>query len=260
MYLKRLPPVSNASRNLSKFTSHWYSRIKVKSISKALQSKAGRCSHTGRVIIRTKSSVLRKVKTPVINYSLRTLEPSFVSTLNLVPFSNKLTSLIIFSSGKHTYVPALDSTKVLSLTFFRGTRTEFLKKKSMFTYTLLFIARKLKKISNLELTPGQGVQYVRSAGCSARVISTDNSQHSALVKLPSGVRKYFSLHSIVLPGASALKLKRKLRITKSGFWRSYGVKPIVRGVARNPVDHPHGGRTKAIRYPRTPWGLTTKFK
>ena len=39
-----------------------------------------------------------------------------------------------------------------------------------------------------------------------------------------------------------------------------GKKPKVRGVAKNPTDHPHGGRTKAIKYPRTPWGKTTKFK
>jgi large subunit ribosomal protein L2 len=39
-----------------------------------------------------------------------------------------------------------------------------------------------------------------------------------------------------------------------------GKKSIVRGVAMNPVDHPHGGRAKSIKYPRTPWGLTTKYK
>ncbi len=47
---------------------------------------------------------------------------------------------------------------------------------------------------------------------------------------------------------------------KAGYWRSFGVKSLVRGVAMNPVDHPNGGRTKAIKYPRTPWGKTTKYK
>jgi large subunit ribosomal protein L2 len=61
-------------------------------------------------------------------------------------------------------------------------------------------------------------------------------------------------------GPVSLSIKRKITNTKSGFWRTFGIKPIVRGVARNPIDHPHGGRTKAIRYPRTPWGKTTKFK
>ena len=47
---------------------------------------------------------------------------------------------------------------------------------------------------------------------------------------------------------------------KAGYWRSFGIKSLVRGVAMNPVDHPHGGRTKSIKYPQTPWGKTTKFK
>jgi large subunit ribosomal protein L2 len=47
---------------------------------------------------------------------------------------------------------------------------------------------------------------------------------------------------------------------KAGYWKIYGKKPLVRGVAMNPVDHPHGGRGKSIKYPRTPWGKTTKFK
>jgi large subunit ribosomal protein L2 len=53
---------------------------------------------------------------------------------------------------------------------------------------------------------------------------------------------------------------KRYKNTKSGYWRSFGCKPIVRGVAMNPVDHPHGGRTSTIKYPRTPWGKTTKFK
>ncbi len=189
---------------------------------------------------------------PVVNFSMRSKEPTFVSTLLLTPFSNKLLALTVLGSGGLTYLPALDSTKVFALSAFGGSKVRYMKRKTETTFVLLFAAKHLKKISNIELTPGKGVQYVRSAGCSSRVISVDAHNHSALVRLPSGVRKFFSLHSIALPGPSALKLKRKLTNTKSGFWRSFGVKPIVRGVARNPVDHPHGGRTKAIKYPRTP--------
>ena len=53
---------------------------------------------------------------------------------------------------------------------------------------------------------------------------------------------------------------KNMNNTKSGYWRALGIKSTVRGVAKNPVDHPHGGRTKSIKYPRTPWGKTTKFK
>jgi large subunit ribosomal protein L2 len=79
--------------------------------------------------------------------------------------------------------------------------------------------------------------------------------------LSSGVKKVFSAFSLASEGSANLHiLKNQWMNTKSGFWRQKGFKPKVRGVAKNPVDHPHGGRTKAIRYPRTPWGKTTKFK
>ena len=81
-----------------------------------------------------------------------------------------------------------------------------------------------------------------------------------MVHLPSGVRKIISTFSLALPSRCAAMEKRNLRNTKSGYARSFGFKSVVRGVAMNPVDHPHGGRTKAIKYPRTPWGKTTKFK
>ena len=84
--------------------------------------------------------------------------------------------------------------------------------------------------------------------------------HTGVVKLPSGIKKIFSIYTLVTLGPVGLGLKKKLTNTKAGFWKGFGVKSIVRGVARNPIDHPHGGRTKSIKYPRTPWGKTTKFK
>jgi large subunit ribosomal protein L2 len=104
----------------------------------------------------------------------------------------------------------------------------------------------------LELIPKKGIQYARSSGSHAKILNINTSHHATLVKLPSGVKKYFSIYSIALPAASALQLKEKLSNCKSGFWRILGKKSKVRGVAKNPIDHPHGGRTKAIKYPRTP--------
>lgn len=128
------------------------------------------------------------------------------------------------------------------------------------TLYLLMYVKLLSRVSLLELYPGSGIQYVRSSGTFARFIKIDWNKHTAVLEMPSGVRKAFSLYSLVTLGAVSLKIKRLVSNTKSGFWRSYGRKSKVRGVAMNPVDHPHGGRTKAIKYPRTPWGKTTKKK
>ena len=221
---------------------------------------AGRSTLTGRVVIRTKQSLLRRVKLLRINYNFRLLDPGFVSTLTLVPFSNKLLILAHFPSGASSYLPATISSKVFALLWFKRSRTSPKAFRGLEHHSTLRLAPMHKKVSNLELLPGKGMQYARSEGSFALITRVNSSNHTAMVKLPSGVRKIFSVYSILLLGPSALKLKRKLSNTKSGFWRSYGVKSQVRGVAMNPVDHPHGGRTKSIRYPRTPWGKTTKFK
>lgn len=260
MFLIRKVPNSNASRNLWIFTSKWYERRSPKRLTFRKKSTSGRCSHTGRIVVWTKQSILRRINLPRINYNFRSKEIGFISTFKLVPFSNKLLALIIFASGACSYFPATEATKVFSFTNFMYSKRLIrpLRKNPHFTY--LRYTQPFKKISNLELTPGIGIQYIRSAGCYGRIMRFDISTHTALVKLPSGVRKFFSLYSMLTEGRAALKLKRKLANTRSGFWRSYGLKPHVRGVARNPVDHPHGGRTKAIKYPRTPWGKTTKKK
>lgn len=208
----------------------------------------------------TKSSLLKTIKLVKINYAFRSALPGFVSTLKLVPFSNKLLALLVFPSGELSYFPASNTTALFSFLSFRSGKKFLSKTSKTAHYAFIHMAPAFRKVSNLEVRPGQGVQYSRSAGCSSKIIKFDYSQHAALVRLPSGVRKFFSFYSILVLGPCALKLKRKMACTKSGFWRSFGLKPKVRGVARNPVDHPHGGRTKSIKYPRTPWGKTTKFK
>jgi large subunit ribosomal protein L2 len=118
--------------------------------------------------------------------------------------------------------------------------------------SILMNIKLLSYVSLMELYPGSGIQYVRSAGSKARYLKVNWSNHTVLVELPSRVRKAFSLYSLASLGPVSLKNKRLVCNTKSGYWRSFGLKSKVRGVAMNPIDHPHGGRTKAIKYPRTP--------
>lgn len=80
----------------------------------------------------------------------------------------------------------------------------------------------------------------------------DTRTNTAVIKLPSGVKKVFSIYSLASLGQVFTNDKKLLKNNKAGYYSNLGHKPKVRGVAMNPVDHPHGGRTKAIRYPRTP--------
>lgn len=108
------------------------------------------------------------------------------------------------------------------------------------------------KVSLVELFPGSGVQYARSSGTFAKVLKFNINNYTCVLRLPSGVRKAFSFFSLCFLGPVSLRNKRLIKNTRSGYWRNFGVKAKTRGVAMNPIDHPHGGRTKSIKNQRTP--------
>ncbi len=111
----------------------------------------------------------------------------------------------------------------------------------------------------VELKPGKGAQMVRSAGGSAQLVAREGSH--ATLRLRSGeMRKVLSECRATLGEVS--NSEHNLRsLGKAGASRWRGVRPTVRGVAMNPVDHPHGGgegRTSGGRHPVSPWGTPTK--
>ncbi len=117
------------------------------------------------------------------------------------------------------------------------------------------------KIHCIELRPGKGAQVNRSAGTSADLVGFDGEY--ALVKLNSkSVQKVLSICRATV-GEVGNKEHNLHKLGKAGAARHRGRRPTVRGVAMNPVDHPHGGgegRTSGGRHPVTPWGKPTKGK
>ena len=114
-------------------------------------------------------------------------------------------------------------------------------------------------IHNIELKPGKGGQMARSAGTSAQLIAKDGAY--VTLRLRSGeMRKVLADCRATLGEVS--NSEHSLRqLGKAGASRWRGVRPTVRGVVMNPVDHPHGGgegRTSGGRHPVTPWGVPTK--
>ena len=114
-------------------------------------------------------------------------------------------------------------------------------------------------IHNIELKPGRGGQLVRSAGSSAQLMARDAGW--AQVKLPSGeIRKVREVCHATIGQVGNLD-HENISLGKAGRKRWLGVRPTVRGVAMNPVDHPLGGgegRTSGGRHPCTPWGVREK--
>lgn len=114
-------------------------------------------------------------------------------------------------------------------------------------------------IHNIELKPGKGAQLARSAGAYAQIVARDGGY--VTLRLRSG-----EMRKVLAEGRATLgevgNSEHMLReLGKAGASRWKGVRPSVRGVAMNPVDHPHGGgegRTSGGRHPVSPWGMPTK--
>ncbi len=111
----------------------------------------------------------------------------------------------------------------------------------------------------VELKPGKGGQIIRSAGCSAQLVAKEGAHVS--LRLRSGeMRKVLAACRATIGTVS--NTEHSLRsLGKAGAKRWRGIRPTVRGVAMNPVDHPHGGgegRSSGGRHPVSPWGMPTK--
>ncbi|WEJ63008.1 50S ribosomal protein L2 [Thiomicrorhabdus lithotrophica] len=116
-------------------------------------------------------------------------------------------------------------------------------------------------VHNLEMRPGKGAQIARSAGASASIAGRDGAY--VLVRLRSGEMRKILAECKATIGEVGNSEHSLRKLGKAGAKRWRGVRPTVRGVAMNPVDHPHGGgegRTSGGRNPCTPWGVPTKGK
>lgn len=116
-------------------------------------------------------------------------------------------------------------------------------------------------IHNIELKPGCGGVISRSAGNSSQLVGKDGGY--ALVKMQSGEIRLISLNCMATIGSVSNPDNKNATIGKAGRSRWLGIRPTVRGVAMNPVDHPHGGgegKTSGGRHPVSPTGKPTKGK
>ena len=113
----------------------------------------------------------------------------------------------------------------------------------------------------IEMRPGKGAQIARSAGTSAQIAGKEGGY--VLLKLRSGEMRKIHANCRATIGEVGNAEHNLRKLGKAGAKRWRGVRPTVRGVAMNPVDHPHGGgegRTSGGRNPVTPWGVPTKGK
>jgi len=111
----------------------------------------------------------------------------------------------------------------------------------------------------VEMKPGKGAQMMRSAGASAQLVAREGEYTT--LRLRSGEMRKIHIDCRAVIGEVGNSEHNLRKLGKAGASRWRGVRPTVRGVAMNPVDHPHGGgegRTSGGRHPVSPWGMPTK--
>ena len=180
--------------------------------------------------------------------------PAKVESIQYDPNRSANIALLLYADGERRYVIATRSVSVGD-TLLSG-REAPIKAGNCLPLSNIPVG---STVHCIELKPGKGAQIARSAGASAQLVAREGSH--ATLRLRSGeMRKVLSeCRATVGEVGNGEHSLRKLG--KAGAQRWRGVRPTVRGVAMNPVDHPHGGgegRTSGGRHPVSPWGTPTK--
>ena len=268
--VSKLTTTSGASRKKNKLDFSVMNKLKNAKFGLIAKNNSGK-SRTGRYTVFSKGRALKRLKLLRVNYSFRDSSIILPVGINTNLRNKKMSLSTLTASGKTSQLPLNDSSSLFLLSYFNGlTHKKSLIYKSLISlmpnislssaYGLLAYVNQGSSVSFLELHPSKGIQYVRSSGSKGILLKQDSLSGSSIVKLPSKVKKVFSSYSLSCPGRVSFSEKKLLNTTSSVKGTVKLLKPRSRGVAKNPVDHPHGGRAKAIKYQRTPWGKTTKFK
>ena len=180
--------------------------------------------------------------------------PGKVATLEYDPNRSARIALINYADGEKRYIIAPAGLQV-GQSIVSGPESDILTGNALPIKNIPLGTM----IHNIELKPGKGGQMARSAGSFAQLVARDTGM--AQLRLPSGEIRLVSVDCMATIGQVGNAEHENVSIGKAGRTRWKGIRPTVRGVAMNPVDHPHGGgegKTSGGRHPVTPWGQPTR--
>lgn len=254
MALKTFKPTSEGRRQLVIVDrKDLYKGKPVKSLTEGLTKSGGR-NNMGRVTAFRKGGGHKRTYR-IIDFKRRKWDmPATVERLEYDPNRTAFIALIKYEDATLSYIIAPQRLNVGD-TVIAGEKVDVkpgnaMPLKSIPVGTI---------IHNIEMKPMKGAQIARSAGCYVQLVGRD--QGYAQIRLSSGELRLVPDGCMASIGAVSNPDKMNENLGKAGRNRWKGVRPSVRGVAMNPVDHPHGGgegRTSGGRHPTTPWGLKTR--
>lgn len=256
MALKKFKPNTPGQRGLVLVdrTGLWKGKPE-RSLTEGLRSKGGR-NNKGRITARRRGGG-HKRRYRVIDFKrLKYDVAATVERLEYDPNRTAFIALIKYSDGEIAYILApqrlSEGDQVIS-----GEQVDIKPGNAMPMQNIPVGTI----IHNVEMKLGKGGQIARSAGTYAQIIGKD--QGYAQLRLSSGELRMVRAECMATIGAVSNPDQQNIKLGKAGRKRWLGKRPSVRGVAMNPIDHPHGGgegRTSGGRHPVTPWGKPTKGK
>ncbi|MEJ0062522.1 MAG: 50S ribosomal protein L2 [Alphaproteobacteria bacterium] len=254
MALKKYNPITPGMRQLVQIDRRelWKGKP-VKALTEGLHSKGGR-NNTGRITVRHQGGGHAR-RYRLIDFK-RTKHgmPATIERLEYDPNRTAFIALIKYQDGTLAYILAPQRVTKGDVVE-SGVKVDVKPGNAM----LLKSIPVGTIIHNVEMKPGKGGQLARSAGTYVQLVARDSG--FAQIKLSSGELRKVSQECMATIGAVSNADHGNIQIGKAGRNRWKGIRPTVRGVSMNPIDHPHGGgegRTSGGRHPVTPWGKGTK--
>ena len=256
MPTKKLKPDTPSRRYMSVSTFEEITTKKPeRKLTTALRKTGGRNNH-GRITSRRRGGGHRR-RYRIIDFKRNKFDSSgVIESIEYDPNRSPRIALVKYDDGEKKYIIAPEGLKVGDkILSSMGSKIPFKTGNAM---PIGKIPEGLL-IHNIELKPGKGAQMARSAGSYARIMASEGGM--VTLKLPSGELRMISEQCIATIGTVGNKSHENISIGKAGRARWMGRRPKVRGVAMNPVDHPHGGgegKTSGGRHPVSPWGTPAK--
>jgi large subunit ribosomal protein L2 len=255
MGIKRLKPTSPARRYQTYLTRD--ELTKGATPEKSLLSPKIRISgrnNNGRITVRRRGGG-HKRHYRIIDFRRNKIGmPAEVTSIQYDPNRSAHIALVTYEDGEKRYIISPVGLKV-GATILSGAEADILPGNTLPIQNIPLGTQ----IHNIEMRPGKGGQMVRSAGTFAQLVAKDGDY--AQVRMPSGEVRRFPLVCTATVGQVGNVEHENESLGKAGRSRWKGRRPKVRGVAMNPVDHPHGGgegKTSGGRHPVTPWGKPTR--
>lgn len=256
MALKTFKPITPSQRNLVLVDrSDLWKGKPVKSLTEGLTKKGGR-NNTGRITARRQGGGHKRSYRVVDFKRTKHDMPAEVQRIEYDPNRSAYIALIKYEDGVLSYILAPQrlaaGDKVIS-----GEKVDVKPGNTMPLRNMPIGTI----VHNVEMKMGKGGQIARSAGTYAQLAGRDSGY--AIMKLSSGETRMIHADCLATVGAVSNPDNSNTNLGKAGRNRWLGKRPSVRGVAMNPVDHPHGGgegRTSGGRHPVSPWGKPTKGK